>query len=101
MAERRFLIQIDVLPADRDRQELLELVLAAATLDAPASILVTGEAVSLFDSGSDASWRQLIEQGLIDVLSDAADRQSLPSGVQPLDHCSREKLVQQSTVIRV
>jgi hypothetical protein len=101
MSERQFLIQIDARPVDDDSRALLELVLAAVSLDVPASIVVAGDAVDLFDPCSDSPWLQLTEQDLIEVHAVVADDQELPVGVERLDHCRQAKLAQACTVIRV
>ena len=101
MGERRFLIQIDARPVGGDCQELLELVLAAVSLDVPARIVVADDAVGLFDPCSDSPWRQLTEQDLIEVFAVVAEDQGLPVGVQRMDQRSLAKLAQAQTVIRV
>lgn len=101
MLQRRFLIEVDGLPDPTDRGELLELILAAATLELPVTVLLIGCAAELLSSSSNRAWRQLIDQGLTRVCVFAPPAQAfLPDGVMVLSEHQRAKLVAQSTVIR-
>lgn len=101
MTERRFVIEVDGLPDPADQIELLELVLAAASLELPVTVLLTSDAVALLTSPASLAWRQLIEQDLADVAV-AGDVQgaAVPTGVAVLSADQKAKLVGESTVIR-
>gem|GEM_PF-7127569 len=68
MSERIYRIVVDGLPEALDRRELLELVLAAASLDLRVQVLLLGRARELLRGSEHAGWRQLLEQDLAEVL---------------------------------
>lgn len=101
MTERQFVIEIDGLPEPADRSELLELILAAASLEVPVSVLLKTNAVELLTLPSTRAWRQLIDQGLADVgVPGPTLGAALPAGVAIWDERQLAKLVGESTVIR-
>ncbi|MEE4638452.1 MAG: hypothetical protein V2J42_06905 [Wenzhouxiangella sp.] len=101
MTEHKILIEVAGLPDHADRRELLELILAAASLEVPISLLLRGNAIELVSLSSTQGWRQLIDQGLADVgVPGPWDGMALPAGVVVWDEGQRAKLVRQSTVIR-
>ena len=98
MIDRQFLIRIDALPDPSDQRDLLELVLAAASLDLQVTVLLTGEGVELL---STQAWRQLHEQDLASVaVSGAPQGAALPAGIATIDSNERRKLEGKATVIR-
>ncbi|NDY96731.1 hypothetical protein [Wenzhouxiangella limi] len=101
MAERRFVIEVDGLPEPADRPELLELILAAASLEMAFSVLLRGNAAELLTLPSTRAWRQLIDQGLADVgVPGPTDGAALPAGVAIWNEHQLAKLVGEATVIR-
>ncbi len=87
MTERRFVIRIDGLPTAADGRELLELVLAAASLDLDVVVLLCGSAAGLLAGAEHAGWRQLVEQDLAHVCVSAGSGDldvALPDRVETL-----------------
>lgn len=102
MTERKFLIQIDALPEAEDRRAILELILAAVSLEISATVLLSDGALSLFDSASDSSWLQLVEHDLVDVVTrEVPENRVIPAAIRRIDLHDRAKLVDQCTVIRI
>lgn len=87
MPERRFLVTIPARPADGDARELLELILAAASLELPLLVVFSGGGTRLLTGASAPAWRQLAEQGLVElaVLEDNGRVAGLPDWVRRLD----------------
>jgi hypothetical protein len=101
MTERKILIEVAGLPDPGDRRELLELILAAASLEVPVNLLLSGNAVDLFCLQSTPAWQQLIDQDLAEVgVPGPWVDTALPPGVAVWDEQQRAKLVRESTVIR-
>ena len=101
MTEPRILIEVVGLPDPDDRRELLELVLAAASLEVPVKVLLSGNAIDLFCLPSTAAWQQLIDQDLAVVgVPGPWGGMALPPGVAVWDERQRAKLVRESTVVR-
>lgn len=101
MPERRFLIEVGELPDPADRRELLELVLAAASIDLSVTVLLRGAAADLLTLSSTRAWRQLIDQELASVgVAGPWDGNALPAGVAVFDRRQQAKLVRESTVIQ-
>lgn len=72
MNQRTYCIVIGDLPEAADRRELLELVLAAASLDLSVQVRLLGRARELLTGGADADWAQLVDHGLAEVIVDQA-----------------------------
>ncbi|MFP4207227.1 MAG: hypothetical protein ACLFSC_01120 [Wenzhouxiangella sp.] len=101
MTERCVLIEIQALPDPVDQRELLELVLAAASLELSITVLLGRDAVDLFQGAAGAGWRQLLDHDLarVGVIADPASGR-LPSGLELIDERQREKLARECVVIR-
>ncbi len=90
MSKRRYRVVVTDLPPEDERRELLELVLAAASLDLPLEVLLIGSAGSLLSGADAAGWLQLLEHDLAEIrvaagVSGAAEpalKDDLPSGVE-------------------
>lgn len=67
MTERRYRLTVAALPAPSDRRELLELVLAAASVDLRLEVVLLGSACRLLSGADAAGWRQLVEMGLAEL----------------------------------
>lgn len=101
MAERRFLVVVDGLPDPADRRELLELILAALSMEISVTVLLSGGAEDLMSLASARAWRQLIDQGLADVgVPGPTDGAALAPGVAIWNERQLAKLVGEATVIR-
>lgn len=100
MAERRYRVVVAALPEPSDRRELLELILAAASLDLRLEVVLLGSACRLLSGADAAGWRQLVEMGLAElwIEDDAWARAhgdqdaGLPGGVRRLASGSRSLL---------
>ncbi len=102
MAELQFVIRIEAMPSLDDQQGLLEFVLAAASLEVRAKVLMNADALRLFDLSSTRGWRQLIDQSLVEVLVvDAPAGIDLYDGIERLAPADLDRLVENSTVIQV
>lgn len=92
MPERRFLFTIPARPADGDARELLELILAATSLELPLMVVFSGDGTRLLTGAGAPAWLQLAEQGLADlaVLEDGSRLAGLPDSVRRLDTAGLE-----------
>lgn len=86
MTERLHRIVVARLPTPNDRRELLELVLAAASLDLRVQVVLRGDAGQLLAPGADSGWWQLLDEGLAEVLVECSpdDAAGLPAGALPV-----------------
>ncbi len=103
MTERRFVIRIEGLPTAADGRELLELVLAAASLDLDVVVLLCGSAAGLLTGAEHAGWRQLVEQDLARVCVGAGSGDldvALPDAVETLSSTEVSHLERSSIVIQ-
>lgn len=62
-----FLLHIRSAPAESERRELLELVLAAVALEIPVAVLFSGAGNGWLDAPFAATWRQLTDYQLAPV----------------------------------
>lgn len=102
MPERRYLVTIAERPPDNEASELLELILAGASLDLPLLVVLCGDGVGLIEGASAAAWLQLVEQGLADlaVLNGQVGAHGLPRGVGRIDPAALEAARLSSVEIR-
>ena len=103
MNERRFLIRIDGCPEPEDEQELLELVLAAASLELDLVVCLHGLAVHLLTEAGHSAWAQLVEQDLARVAVSTARAGLdgvLPDRVESLSDIEMTHLEHTSIVIQ-
>lgn len=83
MSNGPWLIRITSAPAEPDSRELLELVLAGASLDVPIVVVFAGDGRRHLDEAAFAAWRQLVDFGLARIVAeDGADSGGLPEGVE-------------------
>lgn len=100
MSEPEFVIRIATLPGPDDQRELLELVLAAVSLEVRARVLMSVQALDLFAMPSTKGWRQLVEQELVEVLVvDVPGGLDLFDGIRSLNSADLVKLLEDSTII--
>lgn len=100
MRKRRYRITVAALPEPSDRRELLELVLAAASLDLCFEVVLLGSACRLLSGPDAAAWCQLVEMDLAELWIEAdawargngAQGAGMPDGVRPLDSDSSSQL---------
>lgn len=100
MAERRYRVTVAACPEPSDHRELLELVLAAASLDLRLDVVLLGSACALLSGADAAGWRQLVDMGLAELwIEDEAwagahvdPNPGVPDGVRRLARGSRSLL---------
>ncbi|MCC5863496.1 MAG: hypothetical protein JJU31_00050 [Wenzhouxiangella sp.] len=98
MSERGFLIEIATAPAELAGRELLELVLAAASLDVDLVVLFRNHGLAYLEARWNQGWRQLLDHELATVCCLApAGEKTLPGLLeleQPaLDRLRAERIV--------
>lgn len=92
MSERGFLIEIATAPAEQAGRELLELVLAAASLDIDLVVLFRDHGLAYLDARWSQGWRQLLDHELATVCCLApAGQQTLP-GLLELEQSELDRL---------
>lgn len=86
MSARSYRLRIGALPAPDDRRELLELVLAAASLEIDLQVLLTGDALELLWPQMDPAWQQVLDQRLARIMlqAPAGWAGTAPAGVEVL-----------------
>lgn len=101
MNEHGFVIVVEGCPKPGDGPELLELILAAASLDLALTVVLRGNAVELFTSPETTAWRQLNEHGLatVCVVDEPADTAPLPPGLERLGRDGLRSLEAAGTVV--
>ncbi|TVS11648.1 MAG: hypothetical protein EA419_07350 [Wenzhouxiangella sp.] len=67
------MVSIPAPPPQREARELLELVLAAASLDLPVEVVFENNAASLLSGPAAGAWLQLAEQGLASLFVVSTD----------------------------
>lgn len=87
MKARSYRLVLAGLPMLEDRRELLELVLAAVSLDLDVQLLLQGEALGLLWPKIDAGWQQLLDEQFAEILvcPPAGWAGNAPTGVRVLD----------------
>jgi len=93
MSERPWLIRITSPPAEPDSREMLELVLAGASLDVPLVVVFAGDGRRHLDEAAFAAWRQLVDFGLAKVVAEGeAGPAGLPERVEVMTRGQLEAL---------
>lgn len=101
MAERRFAVVVEACPDPAESVEVLELILAAASLELSLTVVLCGDAADLLSAPETRSWQQLIEHDLAEVFvsgETGADR-PLPPGAKRLSRAELQVLERTATVI--
>lgn len=75
---RHYLIEVSGALPEQGARELLELILAAASLDIPVTVLCSGPARMMLEGAGAGRWRQLFEQDLATVLWAATEADAGP-----------------------
>jgi hypothetical protein len=102
VTEPAFLIRVGALPRGSDQRDALELILAAVSLDLQAKVLISPDALELFEKSSGSGWRQLIEQDLVDVrVLDASDASEHYHEIEQLSPNALKKLLADCTLIEL
>jgi len=79
-------------PEEPDSREMLELVLAGATLELDMVVVFEGAGCGHLEPEAIAPWRQLIDFDLADLRARRPESTLMPSGVTPLDEPGFERL---------
>lgn len=88
-----WVVIIDSAPDADDSREMLELVLAGATLEVGLAVVFRDAGLGLFDPKLFRPWRQLIDHELADLFGVGNGLEaSWPVGVAPLSETSLERL---------
>ena len=80
-------------PAEPDSREMLELVLAGATLEIELIVVFDGAGAEHLEPEPFAPWRQLVDFDLADLRARGAAPGLLPAGVDRLDDAGLERLL--------
>ncbi|NBB91924.1 MAG: hypothetical protein GVY32_02005 [Gammaproteobacteria bacterium] len=80
MNDDPWILVVGTAPADPDSREMLELVLAGATLDCRLVVVFRSAGAAHLEPGHFDSWRQLIDFSLAELFVDSADAPALPPG---------------------
>ena len=103
MAEkfRQYLIEVTQDLPEQEARELLELILAAASLDLSLTVLCSGSARAMLEGSGAGRWRQLIEQDLAILLWAATDEDPgvSPAGLPRLAGPALEALRQDKLIL--
>lgn len=103
MAERRFVVPVERCPDRSESGELLELVLAAASLELDLTVWLRGTALGVLTGPDRHGWQQLIDHDLARVCaSDCPDGShgAIPDGVELLDPADVLELERGTVIIR-
>lgn len=93
MKTEPWVLVVGTAPADPDSREMLELVLAAATLDCRVVVVFRASGAGHLEPGQFDPWRQLVDFSLAELYVDSADAPALaPGGVGTMDADSFERL---------
>lgn len=93
MNDDPWILVVGTAPADPDSREMLELVLAAATLDCRIVVVFGSAGAAHLEPAHFAPWRQLIDFSLAELHVDASDAPALPpAGVGTMNPESFERL---------
>lgn len=93
MPGNAWVVIIDSAPDIDDSREMLELVLAGATLEVGLAVVFRDAGLDLFDPKLFRPWRQLIDHELADLFGVGNSLEaSWPAGVAPLSGSSLERL---------
>ncbi len=96
-------MEIGVAPDGFSERELLEMALAAASLDVDLAVLFTGPGVEQLKGDSWRGWRQLLDHDLALVYGREADLSECDDwqGIIRLDAAGEQKLRAQRRVLRL
>lgn len=79
-------------PREPDSREMLELVLAGATLEAEIVVVFEADGLGHLEPEPFAPWRQLIDFGLAGIRARRSGEALLPAGVSAIDGDGFEEL---------
>lgn len=92
MSARIWVIVIGVSPGEPESREMLELVLAGATLDLDLTVVFEGGGCEHLDPDTFGPWRQLIDFELAELRACRPRSALTPSGVTAIDNDEFEQI---------
>lgn len=97
MSGDTWVIVIGAAPSEPDSREMLELVLAGATLDCPMVVVFRGAGAAHLEHRRFEPWQQLVDFSLAEVFVDRSDAPVLPPrGVRTMDAEFYERLCREA-----
>ena len=98
---RDYLIEVAESLSDQGARELLELILAAASLDLSLTVLCSGSARAMLEGPGAGRWRQLVEQDLAVLIWAATDEDpgASPAGLPCLAGAALDALRQDKLIL--
>lgn len=91
-----WLVVVSAAPADRNDREILELVLAGASLELPLAVLFRDQGCQHLSGGPARGWRQLVDYDLADLYCTATKGFEPDVPATPVDPRGVERLVARS-----
>lgn len=93
MRSEPWIVVIDSAPDDADGREMLELVLAGATLEVTLAVVFREAGLDLFEPERFRPWRQLVDHRLATLYGRSRrSKDRLPEGVLPLSDSEYDRL---------
>ncbi|MEE4305031.1 MAG: hypothetical protein V2J19_12865 [Wenzhouxiangella sp.] len=85
MPDEPWVIIVAAPPGEPGSREMLELVLAGATLEVAIVVVFDGAGLGHLEPEPFAPWRQLVDFGLADIRARRSGEALLPAGVSAVD----------------
>jgi len=92
MSTEGWVIIVALPPSEPESREMLELVLAGATLDVELVVVFDGAGCGHLEPEAFAPWRQLVDFDLADLRAHDAGTELLPGGVRSIGASDLERL---------
>jgi hypothetical protein len=101
MSIEAFVLRIAHRPDERNAGEMLEVVLAGASLELDLDVLFEGEGVAFLGDEAAGKWRQLLDHELAGIWYFGAVEISrgLQVAARPVDAAQRDHLIEGRTII--
>lgn len=96
MSTDRWVIVIGVEPREPDSREMLELVLAGATLEVDMIVVFEGEGCGHLEPEAIAPWRQLVDFDLAPLRARQPAPNLLPAGVSMIGESEFDQLCREA-----
>ena len=103
MATESFVLRIRDWPNPLQAQELLEVVLAGASLELELDVLFEDQAVAFLDEDAAVQWQQLLDHNLARVwfCGDRNEFSSQQVSARPIGRADRNRLLSERTLIEL
>jgi hypothetical protein len=92
MSAEGWVIVVGLPPSEPESREMLELVLAGATLDVELVVVFDGAGCGHLEPDAFAPWRQLVDFDLADLRARAPGTELLPGGVTAIEDAAFDDL---------